>query len=44
MEIWKNGNSEKWKVGKMIICKNGNLDPRKNGNFRKWKFEIEWKF
>ena len=32
MEIWNNGNLEKWKYGKIEILKNGNLD---NGNLEK---------
>ena len=49
MKIQKNGNSEKWKFGKMEIRKNGNLEKSKfrkmemvkNDNLEKWKLGIK---
>ena len=47
MEIWKNGNQEKWKYGKidilkmeiwiMEIWKNESLEKQKFGNMEMWK-------
>ena len=37
MEIQKNGNSIKWKLGRIEIWKNGKMELRKNANLEKCK-------
>ena len=40
MVILKNGNLEKWKLGKMEIGKNGNLEKWKSRKMKMGKMEI----